>query len=182
MPLLVTKHFGLGALQFGLMDSIWAFGMIGGGILLSVWGGFKKKIFTAMGAVTGIGLGILIVGLAPANLFWLAVFGMTFSGLMNPLANGPLGAIMQANVKPEMQGRVMGVVISLSMLMSPLSLAIAGPVSDIIGIRTWYWLAGLLCLLLGVASFFTPTIMNVESNRNEHTTQSQPQALSTPAD
>src|SRR5215207_1952280 len=182
MPLLVTKHFGLGALQFGLMDSIWAFGMVGGGILLSVWGGFKKKIFTAMGAVTGIGLGILIVGLAPANLFWLAVFGMTFSGLMNPLANGPLGAIMQANVKPEMQGRVMGVVISLSMLMSPLSLAIAGPVSDIIGIRTWYWLAGLLCLLLGVASFFTPTIMNVESNRNEHTTQSQPQALSTPAD
>jgi MFS transporter, DHA3 family, macrolide efflux protein len=176
MPLLVTKHFGLGALQFGLMDSIWAFGMVGGGILLSVWGGFKKKIFTAMGAVTGIGLGILIVGLAPANMFWLAVFGMTFSGLMNPLANGPLGAIMQANVKPEMQGRVMGVVISLSMLMSPLSLALAGPVSDIIGIRTWYWLAGLICALVGIASFFTPVIMNVESNRNGYAEQSQPQA------
>lgn len=176
MPLLITKHFGLGALQFGLMDSIWAFGMVSGGILLSIWGGFKKKILTAMSAVTGIGLGILIVGLAPANTFWLAMLGVTLSGLMNPLANGPLGAIMQANVKPEMQGRVMGVVISVSTLMTPLSLAIAGPVSDVIGIRTWYWVSGLLCLMMGIASFFTPIIMNVESNRDGHPQQPQPQA------
>lgn len=164
MPLLVTKHFGLGAMQFGLMDSIWAFGMFGGGLLLSVWGGFKKKIVTAMGGVIGIGLGILIVGISPAYMFWLAVFGMTLSGLMNPLTNGPLGAIMQANVKPEMQGRVMGVVVSLATSMTPLSLAIAGPVSDIIGIRTWYWIAGLICLVMGIGAFLTPVIMEVENN------------------
>jgi MFS transporter, DHA3 family, macrolide efflux protein len=174
MPLLVTKHFGLGALQFGLMDSIWAAGMVGGGILLSVWGGFRKKIFTAMAGIIGIGTGILIVGLAPANMFWLAILGMTISGVMNPITNGPLGAMMQANVKPEMQGRVMGVVISLSTLMTPISLAIAGPVSDLIGIRTWYWVAGLLCLLMGIAAFFTPVIMNVESNRHGHSKQPQP--------
>ncbi len=166
MPLLITKHFGLGALEFGLMDSVWAFGMVGGGILLSVWGGFKKKVATAMMGVIGIGLGILIVGLAPANMFWMAVAGMAFSGMMNPITNGPLGAIMQANVKPEMQGRVMGVVNSLAMLMTPLSLIIAGPVSDAIGIRTWYWVAGLLCLLMGIGSFFMPIIMNVEKDRN----------------
>jgi DHA3 family macrolide efflux protein-like MFS transporter len=66
--------------------------------------------------------------------------------------------------------------------MSPLSLAIAGPVSDIIGIRTWYWLAGLLCLLMGIASFFAPLIMNVESNRNGRSEQSQPQAALSPTD
>jgi len=166
MPLLVTKHFGLGALEFGLMDSIWAFGMVVGGILLSVWGGFKKKVVTAMMGVIGIGIGILVVGLAPANMFWLAVAGMTISGMMNPITNGPLMAIMQAKIKPEMQGRVMGVVNSLAMLMTPLSLAIAGPVSDVIGIRTWYWLAGLLCLLMGAGAFFTPLIMDVEKNHN----------------
>ncbi|MBI3162015.1 MAG: MFS transporter, partial [Chloroflexi bacterium] len=176
MPLLVTKHFGLGAFEFGLMDSIWAFGMVLGGIILSVWGGFRKKIVTAMGGVIGIGLGVLMVGIAPANMFWLAVAGMTLSGMMNPLTNGPLGAIMQANVRPEMQGRVMGVVISLSTLMTPLSLVIAGPVSDAIGIRTWYWIAGLLCLLMGVGSFFTPLIMNVEQNRNGQAQHEAPSA------
>ncbi len=166
MPLLVTKHFGLGALQFGLMDSIWAFGMVCGGLILGVWGGFKKKIATSMLGLIGIGLGILIVGFAPANMFWLAVVGMTLSGLMNPITNGPLGAIIQSTVKPEMQGRVMGVIVSLATLMTPLSLAIAGPVSDAIGIRTWYWVSGLVCLLMGVGSFFMPVIMNVERDRN----------------
>ncbi len=182
MPLLVTKQFGLGALQFGLMDSIWAFGMLAGGLLLGIWGGFKKKIWTAMGGVIGIGLGVLLVGLAPANMFWLAVFGMALAGFMNPLTNGPLGAIMQASVKPEMQGRVMGVVISLSTLMTPLGLAIAGPFSDAMGIRTWYWLAGLLCLLMGIASFFMPIIMNVETNRVRNEESSGPQAVPTSAD
>jgi len=169
MPLLITKHFGLGALEFGLMDSIWAAGMVIGGILLSVWGGFKKKIMTTMAGVIGIGIGITIVGFAPANMFWLAVVGMTISGITNPIANGPLGAIVQSAVKPEMQGRVMGVIMSLATLMTPLSLAIAGPVSDAIGIRTWYWVAGILTLLMGIAAFFTPVLMNVEQNRNEAT-------------
>jgi len=163
MPLLITKHFGLGALQFGLMDSTWAFGVVAGGILLGVWGGFKKKIHTAMMGVTGIGLGIVLVGIAPAHLFWLALFGMAFSGLMNPITNGSLSAILQSSVQPEMQGRVMGVLVSLSTLMSPLGLIIAGPLSDVIGIQTWYWASGLLCLLMGVGSFFVPVIMNVEN-------------------
>lgn len=166
MPLLVTKHFGLGALEFGLMDSVWAFGMVIGGIALGIWGGFKKKAVTAMMGVAGIGLGILIVGVAPANMFWMAVAGMTFSGIMNPITNGSLGAILQAEVKPDFQGRVMGVLISLSTIMSPLGLIIAGPVSDAVGIRTWYWVAGLLSLLMGIGSFFIPLIMNVEKGRN----------------
>lgn len=167
MPLLVTKHFGLGALQFGLMDSTWAFGMVIGGILLGVWGGFQKKIITAMMGVIGIGLGILIVGLAPANMFWLAVAGMTLSGLMNPITNGPLSAIVQAEVKPEFQGRVMGTIMSLSTLMTPISLIVAGPFSDLLGIRTWYIVAGLVSLLMGVGAFFTPLIMNVEQERRQ---------------
>ena len=166
LPLLVTKHFGQGALQFGIMDSIWAFGMMGGGLLLGIWGGFKKKIVTAMAGVIGIGVGITIVGFAPANMFWLAVTGMAISGVTNPIVNGPLGAILQSSVKPEMQGRVMGVVMSLATLMTPLSLAFAGPLSDIIGIRTWYWVSGLLCILMGIGAFFMPVIMNVENNRN----------------
>jgi DHA3 family macrolide efflux protein-like MFS transporter len=101
---------------------------------------------------------------------------------MNPVTNGPLVAIMQANVKPEMQGRVMGVLVSLATLMTPLSLAIAGPVSDAIGIRTWYWVAGLLSLLMGIASFFAPVIMNVENNRNGRSESSQAQSGFSTAD
>jgi len=182
MPLLVTKHFGLGPLQFGLMDSVWAAGMVIGGITLGVWGGFKKKIHTAMMGVAGIGLGIMLVGFTPSTMFWMAVASVTLSGLMNPLTNGPLIAILQAEVKPEFQGRVMGVLMSLVTLMTPVGLLIAGPVSDAFGIRTWYWLTGIICLLLGLGSFLAPVIMNIENQRSGQSEDPEVPALQVAAD
>ena len=166
MPLLITKHFGLGALEFGLMDSAWGFGVIIGGLILSMWGGFKRKVTTSLMGIIGIGFGITIVGLTPANMYWLAISGMALSGIMNPMTNGPLFALVQSNVKPDMQGRVMSLILSAATAMTPLSLLVAGPVSDAIGIRTWFWFGGISCLLIGIGAFFIPAIMNVETNRN----------------
>jgi DHA3 family macrolide efflux protein-like MFS transporter len=169
MPLLVTKHFGLGALEFGLTDSLFGIGMIAGGLLLSVWGGFKRRVLTSMLGIIGLGLGVVAVGLAPANAFWLALAGMAVMGFMNPLTNGPLHAILQTSVKPEMQGRVMSLVGSAATAMTPLSLAVAGPVSDAVGIRAWYIFGGVVCLLMGIGALFIPAIMNVESNQQAQT-------------
>lgn len=166
MPLLVTKHFGLGALEFGLTDSLFGVGMIVGGILLGVWGGFKKRIVTSLTGIVGLGFGVILTGLAPANMFWLALVGMAVAGFMSPITNGPLHAVIQATVKPEMQGRVMSLISSAATAMTPLSLAVAGPVSDLVGIRTWYIFGGIVCLLMGAGAFFVPAIMNVEQNHN----------------
>lgn len=183
MPLLVTKHFGLGALEFGLMDSAWGFGVIIGGLILSTWGGFKRKVATSMMGIIGIGLGVTVVGLTPADLYWLAIAGMAFSGIMNPITNGPLFALVQSNVRPDMQGRVMSLIMSAATAMTPLSLMVAGPLSDAIGIRTWFWFGGLICLLMGIGAFFVPAIMNVENNRNGKTDISDEiQALAASAD
>jgi len=183
MPLLVTKHFGLGALEFGLMDSVWGFGVIIGGLILSAWGGFRRKVITSLMGIIGIGLGITIVGLTPANMFWLAISGMAFCGIMNPITNGPLFAIVQSSVRPDMQGRVMSLIVSAATAMSPLSLLVAGPVSDAIGIRTWFWFGGIVCLLIGIGAFFIPAIMDVESNRHGESTKSdEVQALAIAAD
>ena len=183
MPLLVTKHFGLGALEFGLMDSAWGFGVIIGGLILGTWGGFKRKVATSMMGIIGIGLGVVIVGLSPADMYWLAIAGMAFSGIMNPITNGPLFALVQSTVRPDMQGRVMSLIISAATAMTPLSLMVAGPMSDAIGIRTWFWFGGFICLLMGIGAFFVPAIMNVERNYNEETGKSDKiQVLATSAD
>ena len=177
LPLLITKHFGLGALEFGLMDSAWGFGVILGGLALSTWGGFKRKVATAMMGVAGIGLGVIIVSLAPANLYGIAIVGMAITGIMMPITDGPLFALIQSTVEPEMQGRVMSLVFSAAKALSPFSLMVAGPVSDTIGIRTWFWFGGVLCLLMGIGAFFVPAIMNVENNRSDKSDEVQPLVL-----
>ncbi|GAB4501043.1 MAG: MFS transporter [Anaerolineales bacterium] len=174
MPLLVTRYFGLGALELGFTDTLWGVGMIAGGLLLSLWGGFKRRIATSLTGILGIGLGVILVGLAPADKFWLALAGMSLTGLASVFANGPLNAIIQAVVKPEMQGRVMSLMGSVATAMTPLSLAVAGPLSDAIGIRTWYIIGGALSLLIGLIGFFIPAVMNLETNHGENTPAAEP--------
>ncbi len=179
MPLLVTKYFQKGAMEFGLINSVSGFGIILGGVLLSVWGGFKKKIVTSMVGIIGIGIGIAGIALVPANLFVLAMISVGISTAMMPFANGPLGAIMQAKVRPDMQGRVMSLVNSAATAMSPLGLLIAGPVSDVIGIRSWYLIAGLATIVMGLLGFSLPAVMHIEDNHNG---EAQSQAALTSAD
>jgi DHA3 family macrolide efflux protein-like MFS transporter len=161
-PLLITKHFGRGAIELGLMQSAIGVGIIAGGILLGVWGGFKKKIVTSITGIIGLGLAILLIGLAPANFFMLAILGSALLGFMIPIANGPIGALVQSIIRPDMQGRVMSLIGSGATAISPLGLLIAGPLSDRVGIRVWFWAGGILCVLIASAGFFIPIVMDIE--------------------
>jgi len=86
---------------------------------------------------------------------------------MQVMANGPLHAIFQAAVDPDMQGRVMSLIGAGATAMSPLSLLVAGPVSDWLGVRTWYMIGGGACILMAVVALFIPVIMNIEENRQK---------------
>jgi MFS transporter, DHA3 family, macrolide efflux protein len=83
---------------------------------------------------------------------------------MLPIANGPIGALMQSIVRPDMQGRVMSLLGSGATAIAPLGLLIAGPFSDWLGIRVWFWAGGTLCVLIALSAFFRPVIMNVEAH------------------
>ncbi len=88
---------------------------------------------------------------------------------MNPITNGPLFAVLQTTVAPDYQGRVFTVVNSLASAMMPLSLAVAGPLADWLGINAWYVMGGLSCVAMGVVARFIPAIVNLEqNNRGQH--------------
>jgi len=169
MPLLVTKHFGGQAIHLGWLQSAWGIGVVLGGLTLGAWGGFRRRVWTSLMGVVGMGVGTLLVGVTPAMAFWLALGGMFSAGFMNPIANGPLFAMIQAKVAPEMQGRVFTVIQSAASAMSPLSMIVAGPVADLLGVRVWYVMAGAVCALMGLGAFFVPAIVHLEDNHNAHT-------------
>jgi len=165
MPLLVTDHFGGEALELGWLESAWGGGVVVGGLILSAWGGFRRRILTSMMGLIGIGLGFLLVGLVPSSAFLLAVGGMFLAGAMNPITNGPLFSIIQTSVDPGMQGRVFALVQSMAAAATPLGMLIAGPVADAWGVRLWYVVGGLGCTLMGLGSFFVPIIVRLEEGR-----------------
>ncbi len=162
LPLLVTQHLGKGVLELGWLESVFGFGVIAGGFILSLWGGFKRRIYTALMGMVGMGLGVLLLGLVPPTGFFLALAGMAWIGVMNPLINGSLTAIFQATVAPEMQGRVFSVMSSVLGAASPWGLALAGPVADLFGVQIWFILGGVSLLTMGLGGFFIPSLVRIE--------------------
>ena len=107
---------------------------------------------------------MLVMGFIPDNLFWIAILSAFFAAAMLPFVNGPIHAIVQAVIEPEMQGRVFTLMGSLSAAMAPLGLIIAGPVADAIGVQSWYVIGGISAILMAVLGFSLPAVMNIEDN------------------
>jgi MFS transporter, DHA3 family, macrolide efflux protein len=166
-PLLITKHFQGGAQQLGWWLSSFSGGTILGGLVLGAWGGFKRKVITALLGLILMGLGTMIVGLIPAQLFWVGLAANTMVGLLLPIINGSFGATLQVTIAPDMQGRAFAFIMSAAMLVSPLALMIAGPFADRFGIQLWFLIAGISCLLMGGLGFFSRDIMNMENQPAE---------------
>jgi DHA3 family macrolide efflux protein-like MFS transporter len=168
LPLLVTEHFQGTAWHLGILEAGLSIGVLVGGLLLGIWGGFKRRIYTSLLGVSGIGLSVMAVGLVPASWFPLAVAGIALAGLMMAFANGPLMAILQATVAPSMQGRVFTLLGSGATAMMPLGLAVAGPLADVIGVRTWFVLGGVVTLAAGIGGLFMRSLADIEQERDDH--------------
>jgi DHA3 family macrolide efflux protein-like MFS transporter len=166
LPLLVKDFFQQGVTGFATMQSAMGFGFLFGGIFLGVWGGFKRRVITSLSGLILMGIANATLGWVPATLFLGAVVGIFIAGFMLPIVNGPLMATLQATVDPDMQGRVFTLVTSIATAMTPLGLIIAGPIADIIGIRAWFIIGGIICTSMGILGFFIPAVLYLEDGRD----------------
>jgi DHA3 family macrolide efflux protein-like MFS transporter len=174
-PLLITNHFRGGAGQLGWWLSSFAGGTVLGGLVLGVWGGFKRKVITAQLGLILMGVSTAIVGIVPSDLFVLGLIANSLVGFLLPIINGSFGATLQAAIAPDMQGRVFAFILSAAMLVSPLALMIAGPFADAFGIQLWFLIAGLSCVLMGISGFFSSEVMGMENKSKEETSHVAPE-------
>lgn len=179
MPLLVSDHFGGGAMELGWLEAAWGVGIVVGGLLLGIWGGFSRRIHTALIGLVLMGAGVVAVGLTPASAFAPAVVFLLVAGIANPFVNGPLFAILQAKVAPDMQGRVLSLTNSAAMAMSPIGLIIAGLMADAAGVRLLFVIAGIVMGVLALVGFLTPAVMRIEED-NQHASIEPDEVLAEP--
>ncbi len=162
MPLIVTSYFGMGVVEFATMEMVVGASFILGGIALSAWGGFKRKVVTMLVSGVLAGIGVVLVGIVPPGAFYVAVGGMFLAGFMIAMLNGSAQAVMQSSIPPDKQGRVFGLMGSLTVAVTPIALVVAGPVSDLFGVQIWFVVAGLCLSVVMAGGFFMPSVMNVE--------------------
>ena len=114
--------------ELGTVLSFGGVGMLIGSVVMSVWGGPKRRMNGIFIFVTVQGLLLLLGGLRPSvALVALAAFLFLFCA---PIISGSSQAIWQSKVPPDLQGRVFAVRRMIAWSMVPLAYLLAGPLAD----------------------------------------------------
>ena len=165
IPLLVTEHFKGGVWQLGILESISGIGMLGGGLLLSIWGGFRKRVYSILLGMGMMGAASAVVGFVPEDGFVLATISFGVQGIFNTISNGSAFALIQSIVAPDMQGRVFSLLSSITSAISPLGLILAAPIVDHLGIQSWYIIAGCAAVIMCVVALLMPVVVHLEDQK-----------------
>jgi MFS family permease len=107
MPRVVEEEFGRGSLEAGLLLGMFAIGMLTSSIFVARRQGMRHGLNVAVFIGVGLGLGQLLLSLAPN--YWAAMAIMVGWGINAGIAIASHRTLLQQQTEPEMMGRVMGI-------------------------------------------------------------------------
>ncbi len=128
-PMILAKT-SQNSLIFGSVQSAMAAGSVGGGIIMSIWGGFKRRVHGVLLGWILLGIGMMVMGFGSGISIW--IFAAIFINLFSPLINSSNQAIWQSKVHPDLQGRVFSSRRLIAWLTTPISPIIAGTLADFV--------------------------------------------------
>jgi MFS family permease len=193
IPLVVA--FASEAAAGGVLSAA-GFGAIFGSVVVSIWGGPKKKVRGTMISISIAGIGIAIAGLRPS----LALVSVAAFVLMSsvPVANTASQVLWQTKVPPAVQGRVFAIRRMISQAISPIAILLAGPLADNVfepllapdgalagsvgsiigtgmgrGVALMFILAGLLTAVIGAIGYVMPRVRNIETELPDYVDESE---------
>ncbi|TES91767.1 MAG: MFS transporter [Anaerolineales bacterium] len=189
---MILGRTGNDEIIFGSVQTIGAIGGVAGGVLMSAWGGPKRRVHgVLLGWILFSLLGQVVLGFGQSLPVW--GIGIFFGALFGPVIKGSNQANWQAKVAPDVQGRVFATRRLIAWLVSPVALLLAGPMADKVmepamsaggnlaplfggiigtgpgaGISLMFVITGFLAAIAGLAGYFFPAIRNVEDILPDH--------------
>ena len=163
LPLLVRTHYGGGATEYSMFSVAIGLGMVLGGLALTIWGGFSRKVHTILLGFSGVGLSTFLLGFVPGQFLWIGLVLIFVTGLMIPMVNGPIGAVVQATVPHEMQGRVFGLLGSVSALTTPIGLGVIALLGDAIRVPVLFVVVGVTHFIVICGLVLSSSFRNLEN-------------------
>ncbi|MCB0114249.1 MAG: MFS transporter [Caldilineaceae bacterium] len=193
LPAFVLLRTNQDSVSLGIVQASISAGGLAGGLLMSTWGGPKRKIHGVLLGMIGSGLlGIAVIGLGRSIPFWVLGAFLTFVWIQ--MTNASNQAIWQAKVPPPLQGRVFAIRRMIANISGPVAVLLAGPLADrifepammpggalaglfggLVGVGPGAGMALILVLMgvfsgvVGLSGYLTPAVRRVEELIPDHT-------------
>ena len=131
--LLVSRVYGEAYWYLSAVELVGFAGMMLGGVLMGVWGGFQSRVKTL--AVGLLILSIMTVGMGLSPYFLLYLVMMFVYSIALTMIQTATTTIIQENAESSMLGRVFGVMGAMYSGYLPIGMAIFGPLADMIPLQ-----------------------------------------------
>ncbi len=161
LPLLVKQHFGGGADQVALLESVGGAGMIVGGMMVAIIVPRRLMSWILWGFTLSCAT-MALTALMPPGMFPLAAIFWALSGLFFILGDAPFTALIQTTVPNRLQGRVLGLLGTMMGLAAPFGLLISAPLGGLIGVRWMFVLTGGLGTLVSLSAFLSSELRDAD--------------------
>jgi MFS transporter, DHA3 family, macrolide efflux protein len=126
-PLILARTNG-NAQTLALVTTAAAIGGVVGGLVVSVWGGFRRRTTGMLLGFVGHGGFKVLLGLSSTPVLWMATHFL--ASLPIALFYSSTNAIWYAKVPPHLQGRVLGADQLLGIIISTVAPLVAGLLAD----------------------------------------------------
>ncbi len=157
----LNDHLGeVGDLAF--VSAAFQGGMLAGGILMSSFKGFRRKMVAVLTSVFIIFFGYTVVALTPNGQFWFMAIGGSIMAFCVPIANVSIQTITQTVVPKKMLGRVTAVTGALASAASPLGMILSGIVAELTGTVNLFLGCAIPGMLISAFSWFFTDIRYLE--------------------
>lgn len=117
----------------------------------------QNKLKQSIYGLIGISIVTVLSGITSVNLigFWLFVFCSFLMGGFGNQFNIPFYSYVQEEIPTEKLGRFFSFYGSIMSIAMPLGLLLAGPMTDLLGINTWFLIAGTFSLMISIIGYFS---------------------------
>ena len=142
--LFVSRVYGETYWYLSAVELAGFIGMVAGGILMSIWGGFKSRVTTM--SVGLIAFGSLAIGMGLSKQFALYLALMIIYGVAITMVQTATTTLIQEKAEISMQGRVFGLLGAMYSGFLPVGMAIFGPMADEISLQ-WIMIGSGIALI-----------------------------------
>ncbi|WP_028653710.1 MFS transporter [Nocardioides halotolerans] len=150
VPFLIKDRLGGGPHDHAWVLAAFGIGGAAGSLTMASFP-MPRRYLTIMNVMFGVGcLPLLAMGLS--NAVWQLVVAAFVSGALFSAPMVIWGTLLQRRVPPHMLGRVASLDFFVSVSLMPVSMALAGPVSEAIGLRPTFAIAGIAPVVFAVVA------------------------------
>ncbi|WP_127131615.1 MFS transporter [Georgenia sp. SYP-B2076] len=151
LPFAVRDQAGGGPEHFALVLAAFGVGSAIGSLVVASWRLPRRYLTTlvlswALGSVPFAAVGL-------TDRLSVMVAAVFVVGLTSGVGNVIWGTLLQRRVPPALLGRVSSLDFFVSLLLMPVSMALAGPVGEAVGLRPVFVVASLVPVLFGAAAW-----------------------------